>query len=56
VRKFLLHTIPTMMHFEHATVIVVGAQFIFEHATNLVTLVGTIVVFVAFQLLKGGEK
>lgn len=54
VKKFLLHTIPTMTHFEHATVIVVGAQFIFEHATNLVTLVGTIIVFAAFQFFKEG--
>lgn len=53
MKNFMHHTIPALLHFEHATVIVVGLQFVFEHATSVAAIVGTLVVFVIFHVVKG---
>ena len=51
MKNLLRQTVPLLVHFEHATVIVVGSQFLAEHAASFVTLGLTIVVFLVVHLV-----
>lgn len=52
MRKFLNETVPLLAHFEHATVTVVGAEWMMDHMTSVITLLATVVIFILFQLFK----
>lgn len=54
MKNLLSRTVPLLAHFEHATVIVVGAEYVAAHMANVVLLVATVVVFLVFQLVKEG--
>lgn len=54
MKKFLNQTVPLLAHFEHATVVVVGGEYVIAHFANVVLLLATAVVFVIFQLVKEG--
>lgn len=52
MKGFLTKTIPLLAHFEHATVVVVGGEYVIAHFANVVVLLATVVVFVIFHLVK----
>jgi hypothetical protein len=52
MRNLLRQAVPLLVHFEHATVIVVGSQFLVEHLASFFTIGLTAVVFILFQVVK----
>lgn len=55
MKKFFAHltkSVPVLAHFEHATVIVVGSEWLLSHMTSIVMLLATLVVFLIFQISK----
>lgn len=57
MKKFFAHltkSVPVLAHFEHATVIVVGSEWLLAHLSSIVMIVATLVIFIVFQISKEG--
>ena len=49
MRRLLEGTVPWLAHFEHATVIVLGAEYVIAHIASLTITISTVVVLAIFH-------